>query len=324
MHAYGLKILTTPLEIQKPRRRLPEIIFRIFGLQTNLMKYILLSFALSATFFAFGQKVKSALTFTKGQTLEVVTNMNIAAESMMGPLSGTATVKDNYTVSDASANAFTLQKLPKQVKMDFTMGSQQMKVDSDKPDEMSGLLAQPVKDIMSHKPEFTIDATGKITAVKGTGTKEGDGKENAMMGMMLPGMDMSAALPQAGNPSLFQVLPNREVGVGDTWTDSVAAEGSTNKNVYKITGITDKEITLDFTGEGTTKTAKEAMGMKVDVDAANKATGSIVLDKATGVLKQKTVTNTTETHMNMGGQEMNTTVKTTVVTTVQPVAGSSQ
>jgi hypothetical protein len=58
------------------------------------------------------------------------------------------------------------------------------------------------------------------------------------------------------------------------------------------------------------------MGMKVDVNANTKGTGSIIIDKATGIIKQKTTTNTTETAMKLGGQEMTSTVKTTSVTNV--------
>lgn len=266
---------------------------------------------------AFGQKATNKLTFAKGQTLEVLTNIDISAESMMGPTSGTVTIADTYTVSDASPESYTLQKVPKQVKMNFTVGSQQMKVDSDKPEEMNSLLAQPVKEIMSRKPEFTVDASGKITSVKMIEAEKKEGTSGNMMGLMLPGMDMASAQPQAGNPSIFQVLPEHEVGIGDTWTDSLSTEDNKNRTTYKVKNITDSEIILDFTSEGTTTTTKEAMGMKVAVDAANKATGTILLDKTTGIIKQKASTNTTETRMNMGGQEMSTTVKTTAVTGVR-------
>jgi hypothetical protein len=281
------------------------------------MKKLFLAFSLISAVATFGQKVTNKLSFTKGQKLSVVTNMNVSAESMMGPSSGTITMADTYTVNDATANAFTLVKVPKQVKMNFTLGSQQLKVDSDNPQDLNGMLGQPVKDIMNQKPEFTIDATGKIVAVKKDEKKKTDAAANAgMMGMMLPGMDMASALPEEGNPSIFQVLPNREVGIGDTWTDSLNVEGNKNVTVYTVKNITDKDVTLDFKGEGTTLTSREAMGMKVDVNANSRSTGSIVLDKATGIIRQKTTTNTTETTMNLGGREMTSTIKTTAVTNV--------
>lgn len=282
------------------------------------MKNAFLAFTLFSTLAAFGQKASSKLSFRKGQQLEVVTNMNISAESMMGPSSGSITIADTYTVNDAKANAFTLVKVPKQVKMDFRLGSQEMKLDSDNPQDLDGMLGQPVKDIMRQKPEFTIDATGKIIAVKKEEKEKNEEESSAgMMGMMLPGMDLASAVPQAGNPSFFQVLPNREVSVGDAWTDSLKNEDNVNVTTYKVKDINDKEIVLDYSGEGKTVTTKEAMGMKVDVNADNRTSGSIVIDKATGIIKQKTSTNTTETTMNLGGREMTSTIKTTAVTNVK-------
>ncbi|WP_121355919.1 DUF6263 family protein [Flavisolibacter nicotianae] len=283
------------------------------------MKKIVLAFAVVSTLPGFAQKAFNKLTFTKGQQLEVVTNINLSAESMMGPTTGTITIADLYSVNNATAQTTTLLKVPKQVKMNFNFGSQEIKLDSDNPKDLSSPFSQPVKEIMSQKPEFTIDASGKILSVKKNDTKtkaEGDGA--GMMGMMLPGMDFASAVPQPGAPSFFQVLPNREVGIGDTWTDSLQAEGTKNVTVYKVKDISDKEIVLDFSGAGTTVTAREAMGMNVNVNAANRSTGSIVLDKATGIIKQKTTTNTTETTMNMGGREITSTIKTTMVTNVKP------
>lgn len=284
------------------------------------MKKIVLVFALVSTMPGFSQKALNKLTFTKGQHLEVVTNINISAESMMGPTTGTITIADSYSVNNATTQTTTLQKVPKQVKMNFNFGSQEIKLDSDNPKDLSSPFSQPVKEIMSQKPEFTIDAAGKILSVKKNDTKtkaESDGA--GMMGMMLPGMDFASAVPQPGASSFFQILPNREVGIGETWTDSLQAEGTKNVTVYKVKDITDKEILLDFSGEGTTVTKKEAMGMSVNVNAANRSTGTVVLDKATGIIKQKTMTNTTETTMDLGGREMTSTIKTNLVTNVRPL-----
>lgn len=268
----------------------------------------------------FGQTASSKLNLSKGQKLETVTNMTISAESMMGPSSGTITIADTYTVNDATGNAFILVKVPKQVKLNFTMGSQEMKIDSDNPKDLDGMLGQPVKEIMAQKPEFTIDENGKIIAVKKEPGKNAANENGAgMMAMMLPGMDLASAVPQEGQPSFFQVLPNKEVKVGDSWTDSIQAESNVQVTTYAVKEINDKEIVVDYKGRGKTANSKEAMGMKVDVNAENRSTGTIVLDKATGIVKQKTSTNTTETMMNLGGREMTSTIKTTAVTNVTPL-----
>lgn len=281
------------------------------------MKKVLLSLSFLSVVYAFGQKAPNQISFRKGQQLEVLTNITITAQSMMGPSSGTVSLSDTYTVNDAEENQFTLVKVPKKMKMNFSVGSQEIKIDSDNPQDLNSMFGQPVKEIMSQQPEFTIDASGKIIAVKGDEKKKKeDAQKGGMMGMMLPGMDLASALPQKGAPSFFQVLPNRQVNVGDTWTDSLHAEGNQNVTVYKVKDITANEIILDFTGNGTAITTQSAMGVDIQVNATTKATGNILIDKTTGVVKQKTSNNTTESTMNLGGREITSTIKSSLVTNV--------
>lgn len=281
------------------------------------MKKTLLAFALFTAVGSFAQKATNKLTFAKGQKLEVVTNTNIQAESMMGPASGTVIISDVYAVNEVADNAVSLVKLPKQMKIAFRSGAQEMKLDSDNPKDLSGPLGEPVKEIMSQKPEFTIDAAGKVIAVKKDSKKKEDSPEAAgMMTMLMPGMNVSDAMPKEGRPSLFQVLPNREVSIGDTWTDSVNAEGNKSITVYKVKNITDKEIILDFDGTGSSVSSQSVMGQTIDLNATTKGAGSVILDKATGILKQKTITSTTETAMNFAGREMTSTAKATSVMNV--------
>jgi hypothetical protein len=146
--------------------------------------------------------------------------------------------------------------------------------------------------------------------------KKDESPEAGMMGMMLPGMDMAAAVPQVGAASVFQVLPAREVGVGDTWTDSISADGNKSVTVYKVKEINDKEVILDFEGTGTTRNTQSLMGQSIEVNASTKGTGTVVVDKTTGIVKRKLTTNNTETAMNLGGQEITSTVKSTSVMNV--------
>jgi hypothetical protein len=276
------------------------------------MRKLFLVFISTISLCAVAQKTTSKLTLSKGQKLEVITNLTITAQSMMGPSSGTVTIADTYTVNDASPNSYTLVKTPKQMKMNFSVGGQEIKMDSDNPQDLEGTIGQPVKEIMRQKPEFTIDAAGTVVAVKGGDKKKETGTESNMMAMMLPGLEGSA-LPKVGAPSVFQVLPSHEVGIGDTWKDSVNADGNNYRSVYKVKDITDKEIIVDFETEGTTVTSQETMGMKIGVNAASKITGNVIIDKATGIIKQKTTTNNTESTMNLSGNEMTTNNKITSV-----------
>lgn len=280
------------------------------------MKKAFLLFSLFAATVSYAQKASNKITFTKGKKLEVVTTTNIQAQSMMGPTSGNVTVAEVYAVNEVTPSGTTLVKAPKGIKIAFTSGSQEIKMDSDNPNDLNGPLGGPIKEIMSQKPEFTINAAGKVIAVKKDNKKGETSPEAGMMAMMMPGMNLAASIPQEGKPSLFQVLPDREVSVGDSWTDSVSMEGNKSITVYKVKNITDKEIILDFEGTGITATSQSVMGQTIDVNGTSKGTGTVIIDKSTGIMKQKTVTSTTETAMNFAGRDITSTAKTTSVMNV--------
>lgn len=280
------------------------------------MKKVFLILAVFTSLVSSAQKASNKLTFVKGQKIEVVTNTNVQAESMMGPASGTISIADVYAVNDIAENSVSLTKMPRQMKINFRSGSQEMKLDSDNPKDLSGPLGDPIKEIMSLKPEFTIDASGKVIGVKKDEKKKESAAEGGMLAMMMPGMNMAAAQLKEGSPSIFQVLPNREVTLGDTWTDSLNADGNESITVYKVKNITDKEIVLDFQATGSTATSQSLMGQTIKMNGTTKGSGTVILDKASGILKQKTITSTTETAMNFGGQEMTSTAKTTSVMNV--------
>jgi hypothetical protein len=235
---------------------------------------------------------------------------------MMGPASGTITAVDTYVVNDVTPAGATLVKTPKGIRIALTSGSQEIKLDTDNPKDLNGPLGGPIKEIMNQKPEFTVDAAGKVIAVKKETKMDEPSPEAGMMAMMMPGMSLAASVPQAGNPSVFQILPNREISVGDTWTDTASREGSKNITVYTVKDITDIEILLDFADTGTTSAKQSVMGQTIDVNGTTKGSGTVTIDKRTGILKQKTVTNTAETALNFAGREMASTAKTTTVMNV--------
>jgi hypothetical protein len=282
------------------------------------MKKILLPLFLAATICSSAQKVSNKLIFQNGQKLEVTTNMNMTTESMMGESTGNVINIDEYAIANSSAEETTIQKAAKKMKLSFSLMGKDYTIDSDNKADMEGQFGEPIKKIIEQKYEFTIDGSGKIIRVKTDEKKKKNDDASGMMGMMMPGMDAAAALPIAGNPSVFKFLPDgREVAQGDTWTDSINTADNQTRTTYVAKGITDSEILLDFTQDGTTKTSQSAMGMNIDATATSKTTGTVTLDRASGIIKQRTATTNTQSTMNLGGREMNSTLKMTTVTTVK-------
>src|SRR5438067_515349 len=130
------------------------------------MKKIIFPLLLATSFTCFAQKVSNKLSFQKGQTIEVTTNANMTTQSMMGEMPGTVLIIETYTVNDVAADNVSITKAPKKIKVSFSMMGKDMSLDSDNPNDLNGQFGQPVKELMKQKQEFTIDASGKVTAVK--------------------------------------------------------------------------------------------------------------------------------------------------------------
>ena len=279
------------------------------------MKRLFLPFLLLTVLASSAQKVSSKIALQKGQKIEVVTNMNATTEMMMGASSNSSVSTELYEVKDATNGTATLERSMKKLKMNLSVMGQEKSIDSDNPEDLKGMLGEPIKELLNTKNEFTIDGGGKIVSVKGADKKKKS--DNGMMGMFMQQMNLGAGIPLEGKPSFFKVLPDYEVGKGDTWSDTMAVEGNVMNTSYKVKDITESEIIVDYISDGRIDTKQDMMGMSVAVKGNVKTNGAITLDRATGLLKQKTVTNITETASNLNGQEMNINSKSTSVITVK-------
>jgi hypothetical protein len=282
------------------------------------MKKFLLPILLSVTVSGFAQKVSNKLSFQKGQKLEVTINMNMKTEMTMGETSGNTITTELYNIKDVGASSATLEKSIKNIRLNFSLMGQEKKFDSDNKEDMNSDMGEPLKKVIETKNEFTVDGSGKITAVKEDEVKKKkEDNSKDMMGMFMSQMNVGTAPPIAGNASLFKVLPDHEVGKGDTWTDTSSINGNRFKTVYNLKDITATDIVVDFTGDGNINSKQEMMGMSMDIKGTIKTSGTVTIDKATGLMKQKTAISTTETNSNIAGQDINSTTKMTSVTTVK-------
>lgn len=282
------------------------------------MKKFLLPILLAVTVSGFAQKVSNKLSFQKGQKLEVTINMNMKTEMVMGETSGNTITTELYDVKDATASSATLEKSIKNIRLNFSLMGQEKKFDSDNKEDLNSDMGEPLKKVIETKNEFTVDGSGKITAVKEDEVKKKkEDNSKDMMGMFMSQMNVGTASPITGNASLFKVLPDYEVVKGDTWTDTSSINGNRFKTVYNLKDITASDILVDFTGDGNINSKQEMMGMSMDIKGTIKTSGTVTIDKVTGLMKQKTTISTTETNSNIAGQDINSTTKMTSVTTVK-------
>lgn len=287
------------------------------------MKKLFLMASLALAVSGFAQKVNNKLNFQKGQKLEVLVESNkTSSVEVMGQSMETtvnSTVSEVLDVQDANNEGATIEHKVKQIKFDLTNPMQSQSFDSEKDADRNGEIGKMLEKTLKNKYTMTLDPTGKITAVKADDDNSNDNKDAAgMMELMKAQLGLSLGLPKEGEASNFKILPDKEVGVGDTWTDSSSANGQTRKTVYTVKSIADNDIVLDYTEQLNVNTTQQIMGMDATIKTNDQTTGTITLDKATGLLKQKTAVVEEEGTMEAQGQSIPVKGKTNITITVKP------
>ena len=95
--------------------------------------------------------------------------------------------------------------------------------------------------------------------------------------------------PKTGSGSFFRVLPDSGVVKGKPWTESYALSNGVFNAAYTVSDITDSTLVIDFASSSATVTKAEMMGGETTTNLNNKSTGKIILDRATGIIREKTM-----------------------------------
>lgn len=294
-----------------------------FVCQILNMKKVFLVACITLSVSGFAQKVSNKLSFQKGQKLEVTTEMNRSSTQELMGQSMESTMKTSntnvYEVSDATPANALVNVSVKKVKLDMSLMGRNESFDSDKPDDVKSDIGKMMGSALNQKYTMTVDAAGSVTAVKEDENKQKNksGDESAGLGMFLGTMGTGTSMPKVGDATLFKILPDKEVGKGDTWKTESADESGKKTTTYTITDITDNDILIDFTEDGTLNTKQQIMGQDAAFEVKSKSSGKIVLDRKTGLLKQKTFDTTSDESMSAGGMSIPSKGKTTTTITVK-------
>jgi hypothetical protein len=287
------------------------------------MKQLFLVAAIAFATTAFAQKVNNKLTFQKGQKLEMTSKVNtVISMEMMGQAMETkvdATITRLFDVEDVTKNGATIEHKVKRIQMNLEAPMQGAQTfDSDNEKDIKGDGGKAMEKALKNKYSMTVDGSGKITAVKASDdnpNKKPEKEDADMMGNVMAQFAAGFDLPKTGATSEFMILPAKDLAKGESWSN--ASENS--KTVYTLADVTDADIIVNYTEEASTSRKQEAMGHEITMTSKDKTTGKIILDKKTGLLKEKTATTNSEGNMEMAGQTMPMNTKTTKTVTVKTI-----
>lgn len=287
------------------------------------MKKLLLSLCLLSLYLpSFTQKVSSKIKFEQGQALDIVLELKTTiAQQAMGQaidFSVNATGNHSYKVTNTNDDNSTLKHQVDRVLFNFDGMGQKRNFDSQEEKDLDGPFGKPVKEILEKKYDMVIDAAGKTLMVipEKIELSAGDSRMAIISNMMKDVFDLVYP-PKKGMASFFKVLPDNETGKGEAWTTTYTNESGKFDAAYNISDINDSTIVVDFATSSTTVSKAEMMGSETTTTMNNRSTGKIILDRVSGIIKEKkeTIESTGNTETSFGTLPVSS--KTTILITVK-------
>lgn len=204
----------------------------------------------------------------------------------------------------------------KRIKQSTQMGPMNMGYDSADPNQAESPMAAIFKALLDAKISFTMTADGKVKDVTGLDKMIDDMvKQNPAMAPMAKNMkeqmgdNMVRQMVGMGN----QMLPDKPVGPGDTWTTKATQNlgmigEMTISNNCKMTALEDspkgKIAVIEFTGKATTAEGKAAPMPGAKIDKLNMdMTGTSRFNATTGLLVSTNTNIKATMSMTVGGGE---------------------
>ncbi len=270
----------------------------------------------------FAQKIKPSIQLAQDQVIPVVLMLKttIAQEAMGQAIDFNADGEANhqFSVMRKGNDSIWFRHTVNRISFHFDGMGQKRAFDSDVDKDTTSEFGKPVKELLGRTYDMLIDTTSKLLAIDaGDQSQVKLSTQMTILSNMLKDVFEVALPPQKGQRSFFSVLPDREIGVGDTWSDSLEQSGGKSVNHYTLSAITDSTLIIDLTGNSTTVTKAEMMGNETTTRLNNKSTGKIILDRNTGILRQKNLTIESNGSTEALGGTVPVTSKTVITTLVR-------
>ncbi|TMI72748.1 MAG: hypothetical protein E6H09_09005 [Bacteroidetes bacterium] len=289
------------------------------------MKRIVLSFFVFTFSFtvSFSQKVSAKPQFQQGQIIGIMVELKTTVSQEAGgqaiDFTANGSAWHSFKVTNATDNNTTLHHDVKRISFNFDGMGQKRSVDSDNPKDLEGFLGKPVKEILGKSYDMIIDPAGTtlLTKPEKIQLSKTDDRLAVVFNLL---KDITGIIypPKKGDPSFFKVMPDTATGLNGSWSESGVDSTGMYKTTYTLSAITDSTIVVDLKGNSSTITKNEMMGMQTTTNMNSTYTGRMIIDKLTGIIREKTITTSSNGSTEAMGGTMPVTSKTTIVIRVKP------
>lgn len=268
-------------------------------------------FAALFTAISFAQTPTDKIILTKGQKFSTATTANgTTSMELMGQnietvneMSRTGTIE----VKDVTPAGYKLTSTVTKMKIKSKGGpTGELNVDSEKKEDMNSPMGQVFKEqLQPHDAEITM--LGKAVAANATGENDMQKIMQSVMNGGSNGDDVSA---------IFILVPAGKKP-GDTWTDSLNADGVKVNNLYTLTQLNGNEAVVTVNTSSNINKSLNAQGAELTIIIDSKVASTNIVDITTGLVKEKKTTVEGKGSIGAGGQEMPMSTKASSTTTIK-------
>lgn len=269
----------------------------------------------------FSQQISGKLKLEQGQMLDITLLVKTSVVQQAGGQSidfnVDATGNHSYKVTNATEENSTLHHKVNRVKFTFEGMGPRRSFDSKEEKDMKGPFGKPMKEMLEKTYDVIVDTNGKTLMVFPEKFKfsETDNQMAIINNLLKDVMDIVQP-PQKGKSSFFKVFPDTAITKGGTWTESYSNENGSVNTAYVLTEITDSTILVDFVSNSVTVSKAVMMGSETTTTMNNKSTGKIILDKFTGIIREKSMKTESSGNTESAFGNLPVTSKTTTTITV--------
>jgi len=249
-----------------------------------------------------GQKITSSITTNTEMDMGMGGNVT-ASTFNENVLNVTATIGDSYTVTN------TLTKL----KTSIDAMIQKIDFDSENPADMSSEKGKTMGGKLNQPVTVKLDAAGNATIDSPEKPKEEAAQMDPTSGIMSM---MGGGTDEGVVEGAFILIPAGKK-VGDTWADSTIEKKLQVRRSYTLKSLAGNDATITMTMNSDMNMAMDAQGMELEMNMTSKGTGEIIADISTGLAKKKTINADINGDMQIAGQSLPISGKTTVVAVYQ-------
>lgn len=282
------------------------------------LQLLFLAVCCTGSFTAVAQMNNGKLQLNKGQKIQVDNTLNsVSSMEMMGQameMNSDAFMLHQVEVKDKKDTSYTLASTLTKMTTSGNVMGQTFSFDSDKQkDRDSSDMGKMLKGQLNVAKEIELNNQGQLINQKKADVPMETG-ENPMMGMMKSmtgGGDFTNTAIE-----VFQAIPSG-AKQGDTWSDSVIADGIKTYRTYTVKDISNNIAAITLAGNQTTNKKLEQMGAEINLSIEAKLSGESKVDIKTGMVQQKTFVIDGAGTADAMGQSIPLTMKVTSTTTVK-------